>query len=91
MSLAYNNRGFLKYKKVDFDGAVKDYSTSLTIVQDSAVTYYNRGMIHYRLGRFDEAIRDMNSSLSINPDFHDAKTGLLMSERDKEEKQKRHS
>lgn len=45
----------------------------------------------YFIGRFDEAIRDMNHSLSINPDFNDAKTGLLMSERDKEEKQKRNS
>ena len=48
---AYNNRGQIKYRRVDFDGAIEDYTSALKLDKNFAVAYYNRGQIHYRLGR----------------------------------------
>ena len=49
---AYNNRGQIKYRRVDFDGAIEDYTNALKLDHNFAVAYYNRGQIHYRLGKF---------------------------------------
>lgn len=51
LATAYNNRGQIKYLRVDFHEAVEDYTSA--IEQDSRfeIPYYNRGLIHYRLGR----------------------------------------
>ena len=48
---AYNNRGQIKYRRVDFDGAIEDYTNALKLDNNFAVAYYNRGQIHYRLGK----------------------------------------
>ena len=48
---AYNNRGQIKYRRVDFDGAIEDYTNALKVDKNYAVAYYNRGQIHYRLGK----------------------------------------
>ncbi|XP_078585686.1 tetratricopeptide repeat protein 32-like [Branchiostoma floridae x Branchiostoma japonicum] len=69
---AYNNRGQIKYMRVDFDEAVEDYTTAIGVAPDVAVPYYNRGQIHYRLGRFDAAIADFTKALKLQPDFPDA-------------------
>ncbi|XP_021371502.1 tetratricopeptide repeat protein 32-like [Mizuhopecten yessoensis] len=86
LALAYNNRGFLRYLRVDFDEAIEDYTRSVSLDPDLAVTYYNRGTIHYRLSRFDNAIADMEAALRLNPDFTEARTGLERSAADKQEK-----
>ncbi|KAI8506021.1 Tetratricopeptide repeat [Branchiostoma belcheri] len=70
--MAYNNRGQIKYLRVDFDQAVEDYTAAIGVAPDVAVPYYNRGQIHYRLGRFDAAIADFNKALELQPDFPDA-------------------
>ncbi|XP_066269353.1 tetratricopeptide repeat protein 32-like [Branchiostoma lanceolatum] len=69
---AYNNRGQIKYMRVDFDEAVEDYTAAIGVAPDVAVPYYNRGQIHYRLGRFDAAIADFTKALKLQPDFPDA-------------------
>lgn len=50
LALAYNNRGYLKYLQVDFDGASEDYTCSLGQDRTMYLSFHNRGMIHYRLG-----------------------------------------
>eukprot|EP00112_Aurelia_sp_Birch-Aquarium-sp1_P007673 Seg1838.7 transcript_id=Seg1838.7/GoldUCD/mRNA.D3Y31 product="Tetratricopeptide repeat protein 32" protein_id=Seg1838.7/GoldUCD/D3Y31 len=47
-SNAYNERGQLKYLQVDFDGALKDYSSSLEFMPNP-IALYNRATIYYRL------------------------------------------
>ena len=49
---AFNNRGQIKYLRVDFDEAIEDYSNAIKLDNNFAVAYYNRGQIHYRLGEF---------------------------------------
>ena len=48
ISKAYNERGQLKYLQVNFDGALKDYSSSLDFMLNP-VALYNRATIYYRL------------------------------------------
>ncbi|XP_060709872.1 tetratricopeptide repeat protein 32 isoform X1 [Hemiscyllium ocellatum] len=47
---AYNNRGQIKYLRVDFYEAMDDYTSAIQIKEDFEVAYYNRGLIRYRLG-----------------------------------------
>lgn len=89
LALAFNNRGFLKYKAVDFDGAITDYTESLKLNTSSCITYYNRGTVLYRLSKFDDAIMDMKKALSLDPSFEPAQTGLLCAQQDRENKLKR--
>ncbi len=56
VALAYNNRGHLRYLKVDFTEAVSDYTAALQHCHSIAVIFYNRGLIHYRLGNEDAII-----------------------------------
>lgn len=47
---AYNSRGHIRYRWVEFDDAISDYSEAINLDPKFAVAYYNRGQIHYRLG-----------------------------------------
>ena len=49
LSLAYNERGHLKYLLVNFDGAIEDYTKAIELYPN-AITLYNRGQVYYRLG-----------------------------------------
>ncbi|KAL4217682.1 tetratricopeptide repeat [Mactra antiquata] len=83
IAIGYNERGFMKYQKVDFDSAIADYSKALSYDASLYFTFYNRGLIHYRLGRFNEAIADMKEALSLHPDFEPAKQCLAQANIDK--------
>ncbi|XP_017311695.1 tetratricopeptide repeat protein 32 isoform X2 [Ictalurus punctatus] len=49
LAIAYNNRGQVKYFRVDFYEAVDDYSAAIKANRQFEVAYYNRGLIRYRL------------------------------------------
>ena len=51
VSHAFNNRGQIKYLRVDFDEAIEDYTQALKLDSTFPVVFYNRGLIHYRLGK----------------------------------------
>lgn len=51
MATAYNNRGQIKYFRVDFYEAMDDYTSAIEVQPDFEVPYYNRGLILYRLGK----------------------------------------
>lgn len=51
VALAYNNRGQLKYLRVDFNEAVQDYNKALEYDPNFPACYYNRGTILYRMGK----------------------------------------
>ncbi|XP_073481442.1 tetratricopeptide repeat protein 32 [Aquarana catesbeiana] len=89
LATAYNNRGQIKYFRVDFYEAMDDYTEAIRVSPNFDVPYYNRGLVLYRLGFFDEAIKDFQKVLQLNPQFEDAKISLQQSMLDKEEKRKR--
>ena len=84
-ALAFNNRGQAKYFRVDFDGAIEDFTES--ILHCSLHTaYYNRGLIHYRMARYQKAIDDYERALKINSKFEDARLAMEVAKSDFENK-----
>lgn len=51
MATAFNNRGQIKYFRVDFYEAMDDYTSAIEVQPSFEVPYYNRGLILYRLGK----------------------------------------
>ncbi|XP_041660434.1 tetratricopeptide repeat protein 32 [Cheilinus undulatus] len=86
LATAYNNRGQIKYLRVDFHEAVEDYTTAIQTDSRFETPYYNRGLIHYRLGFFNEAKSDFEQVLKLNPDFEDAKVSLKQTLLDQQHK-----
>ncbi|XP_006191450.1 tetratricopeptide repeat protein 32 [Vicugna pacos] len=89
LATAYNNRGQIKYLRVDFYEAMDDYTSAIDVQPSFEVPYYNRGLILYRLGYFDDALEDFKKVLDLNPGFQDAVLSLKQTILDKEEKQRR--
>ncbi|XP_037384366.1 tetratricopeptide repeat protein 32 [Talpa occidentalis] len=89
LATAYNNRGQIKYLRVDFYEAMDDYTSAIEVQPSFEVPYYNRGLILYRLGCFDDALEDFKKVLDLNPGFQDAIVSLKQTILDKEEKQRR--
>ncbi|XP_059516663.1 tetratricopeptide repeat protein 32 [Myotis daubentonii] len=89
LATAYNNRGQIKYFRVDFCEAMEDYTSAIGVQPNFEVPYYNRGLILYRLGYFDDALEDFKKVLDLNPGFQDATLSLKQTMLDKEEKQRR--
>ncbi|KAI5938715.1 tetratricopeptide repeat protein 32 [Manis javanica] len=90
LAIAYNNRGQIKYFRVDFYEAMDDYASAIEVQPNFEVPYYNRGLILYRLGYFDDALEEFKKVLDLNPGFQDATLSLKQTIVDKEEKQRRH-
>ncbi|KAM4867810.1 tetratricopeptide repeat protein 32 [Thomomys bottae] len=89
LATAYNNRGQIKYFRVEFYEAMDDYTAAIGVQPNFEVPYYNRGLILYRLGYFDDALKDFKKVLDLNPGFQDAALSLKQTILDKEEKQRR--
>ncbi|XP_043076437.1 tetratricopeptide repeat protein 32 [Puntigrus tetrazona] len=89
LAVAYNNRGQVKYLRVDFYEAMDDYTSAIQINNRFEVPLYNRGLIRYRLGFFKDAESDFRRALELNPNFKDAKESLQQTLLDHEEKLKR--
>ncbi|XP_053345369.1 tetratricopeptide repeat protein 32 [Clarias gariepinus] len=89
LAVAYNNRGQVKYFRVDFYEAMDDYSSAIKAHRQYEVPYYNRGLIRYRLGFFQDAESDFKKALEINSNFKDARLSLRQTILDCEEKTRR--
>ncbi|XP_037607492.1 tetratricopeptide repeat protein 32 [Sebastes umbrosus] len=86
LATAYNNRGQIKYFRVDFHEAVEDFTSAIQTDIRFETPFYNRGLIHYRLGFYDDAKRDFQQALKLNPDFEDAKVSLQQTLLDQQHK-----
>ncbi|KAI5090830.1 tetratricopeptide repeat protein 32, partial [Silurus meridionalis] len=89
LAVAYNNRGQVKYLRVDFYEAIDDYNSAIKANVEFEVPYYNRGLIRYRLGFFKDAENDFKKALEINGEFEDARLSLRQTILDREEKRRR--
>ncbi|XP_018119528.1 tetratricopeptide repeat protein 32 isoform X3 [Xenopus laevis] len=63
LAVAFNNRGQIKYFRVDFYEAMDDYTEAIQIKPSFEVPYYNRGLILYRLDRYPLIIYSLVISL----------------------------
>lgn len=64
---AYNNRGVCKSDKGDYQGAIEDYSISISIFSNSNA-YCNRGNCYRRIKKYDLAMADLNIALTLDND-----------------------
>ncbi|MBN3301237.1 tetratricopeptide repeat protein 32 [Amia ocellicauda] len=86
VAVAFNNRGQIKYLRVDFYEAMEDYTSAIETKRQFDIPYYNRGLIRYRLGFYEDAEKDFRKALELNPSFEDAKLSLKQTLTDQEQK-----
>ena len=64
---AYNNRGEVYLRKGDFDKAIADENTAISLSPELAAPYSNRGQAYLAKGDLDKAIADENESVRLDP------------------------
>jgi S1-C subfamily serine protease len=78
---AYNNRGVLKYEKLnDVQGALSDYNQAIALDPKNSLAYHNRGFLKdEKLNDVQGALSDYNQAIALNPKFSNAyyNRGLL--------------
>jgi tetratricopeptide (TPR) repeat protein len=81
--LAYNNRGFLKYQRLnDLSGALSDYNRAISLDPSNYLAYNNRGLLKSRNPNdVQGALSDYNRAISLDPSNYFAynNRGLLKS------------
>jgi len=63
--VAYNNRGLAYRKSQQYDLALNDYMTAISINPKHFRTYDNRGVLYVYLNKHELALADFNKSISI--------------------------
>lgn len=66
-SAAYNNRGIVYRKLLNFDKALEDYTKAIEIDHKDVDAYFNRGNTYRKLSNFDKAIEDYTIAIEIDP------------------------
>mmetsp|Transcript_20917 Transcript_20917/g.66241 ORF Transcript_20917/g.66241 Transcript_20917/m.66241 type:complete len:168 (-) Transcript_20917:2-505(-) len=71
-----SNRGYAKYRMVDFFPAIDDFSAAITCDAGLPLPWFNRGQVYYRLSQFHEAVNDFHKALELRPDFEEGRKFL---------------
>lgn len=76
LAFAWFNRGLIRYRGGDYEGAIRDYSNALRIAPEFAEALYNRGLAHIALKQKEEAISDLGEAgqLGMVPAYRIIKT-----------------
>ena len=74
--VAYHNRGYSYFRKVQFDRAIADYTQAIKLHPRFALAYNNRGLAYKQKGHRDKAIADYRKALQIDPSHQVAKRNL---------------
>jgi len=69
---AYYNRGLIKYKLFDNNGAIEDFTKTIEIKPDYSSAYNCRGLAKYRLPDYDSSIEDYSKAIEIKPYYSSA-------------------
>lgn len=65
----YSNRGYAFRKLGDYEAAVDDYSTAISLSGSSSTRLHNnRAYCLAKLGRYQEAIADYDAVVAMDPD-----------------------
>jgi tetratricopeptide (TPR) repeat protein len=57
-TIAYTNRGFVKFKLLDYSGAIADFNEAIDLNDKNAMAYTNRGSVYFKMGQTQEAFAD---------------------------------
>jgi len=72
VAVAYYNRGFAYDDRGDYQKAIKDYNTAISIDPKSVISYNNRGAAYIKIGNHQEAIKDYSMAISLNSKYAEA-------------------
>jgi len=61
----YVNRGIMKFRRMEWDGALKDFNTALRYKPDLGEIYVNRGAVFIAQHRYADGLNDINKSISL--------------------------
>lgn len=61
----YNNRGYVKYKLNDLEGALTDVNYSILMLPENAYAHRNKALINIALGNKDAACNDLQKALDL--------------------------
>jgi lipoprotein NlpI len=82
---AYFNRGLVKSRLEDWDGAIADFTQTIALDSSNAGAYFYRGYIKARTGDSDGAITDYTHAIRIEPkraEFYGSRGLAKASQRD---------
>lgn len=71
-AVAYYNRGNIRSRLGDRQGAIEDYTQALQFNSNFTEAYSNRGVARFDLGDYQGAIADYSQALLRNPNFAQA-------------------
>ena len=63
----YLNRGILKNRKGDQEGARNDFNKAIELAPKAADAYYNRGILKTEINNLEGAIDDYNKAIELDP------------------------
>ncbi len=69
---AYYNRAAAHTARRDFEVALEDYTTVISLDSNSAEAYNNRGVVYASQGEYETALDDFSSALGIQSDYVNA-------------------
>ena len=67
--LMYTNRGVVKVKMGDFQGAINDFTKAIELRPEDAIAYSNRGVAYSSIGHLERAVKDYGKAIELNPDY----------------------
>lgn len=70
-SLAYSNRGNVRFELGDTAGAFSDYYKAISLSPNDYFTYNKLGVAFAHLGKFEEALPNFDKAINIMPDISD--------------------
>ncbi len=75
----YHNRGALRERLVDHEGAIQDFTRAIELKPTDALSYNDRGQIYYLMKKYDLSISDFENALKYNKDWTLPLSNLAMS------------
>ncbi|MEL6399996.1 MAG: protein kinase family protein [Cyanobacteria bacterium J06626_4] len=81
-ALAYQNRGLVRRRSMDYQGSLQDYNIAIQIEPNSPDPYYNRGLTRQALNDLTGAMADFSQAIALDPNYVFAMydRGLLQAE-----------
>ena len=72
LPMPYSDRGSVYLRRGEFELALKDFNTGISINPNIPTIYNNRAVTYRRMGAFKEAMADLNRAIELNPKYHTA-------------------
>ncbi|MBN2351715.1 MAG: tetratricopeptide repeat protein [Spirochaetales bacterium] len=70
--LMYTNRGYERYIRNDFQGAIEDFKKALTLDPDYAAAYNNMGTVYSAKGDLEQAVKEYDKAVQLDPRYAEA-------------------